>query len=189
MRVLSHHSYRLLVVGFLILSGLSDRFLVFSQEENNITDIDNNSNDTDFYTNTNTNSCFETTLEAGCSDPICRSYICENVDSFCCNRKWDEKCVEAAADQYAGACKNDWPEQTNDCFMIDKFGRPGCNDTNSDTCELLICDLRPECCTDSDDENCVALSLKKCDVPTPTNLCIVESYLPGCANDDNGMFL
>merc|ERR1719162_818925 len=105
--------YRCLIVfGFLLLSRLTDRFLVFSQEDNNITDIDNNFNDTDTdtgtNTNTNTNSCFETTFETGCSDPICESYICENVDRFCCNRKWDQKCVKAAADEYAGACQNDW---------------------------------------------------------------------------------
>jgi hypothetical protein len=185
-------------------------------ENNNITDIDTdtdtdvntpvnivntniNDTDTDTDTNTiivknnNTNNCFEVTPATspggGCTDSVCENYICENTDSFCCTREWDDNCIEHATEQAynnatadVGACLNEWPIQSNDCFTVDKFGRSGCTDTAEGSCELLICDLRPECCTGPYDQDCAELALKKCDLPTATNQCLVKSDLPGCDN-------
>jgi len=152
--------------------------------------------------NTAENTCFEAAFTPGCSDSVCEDQICENVDIFCCNRKWDDICVRAAIDEYADACQVGWPDQSNNCFEIDPFGRPGCdNDNRNETenenesinhagydhylCESIICSLRPECCDLSYDEKCVELALKKCDLPDPRNSCIAVSGLPGCLEGNN----
>lgn len=157
------------------------------------TDTDTNT-DTIIVKNNNTNNCFEVTPSTssggGCTDSICENSICENIDSFCCTGKWDDNCIKHATEQASGSdggvCLNDWPIQSNDCFTVDKFGRSGCTDTDTDntegSCELLVCDSRPECCTGPYDQDCVELALKKCDLPTATNQCLVKSDLPGCDN-------
>ena len=144
------------------------------------------------------NTCFEIVPTPGCSDPVCERYVCDK-DSFCCERKWDKNCVEVATEVYASACQVGWPDQHNDCFEIDPFGRPGCNNINADKiddgydhagCENLVCMLRPECCEFSYDETCKELALKECPLPEPKNSCIAESRLPGCLDESiNGVCL
>ena len=163
------------------------------------TNINDTDTDTDADTNTsivkndNTNHCFEvtpvTSSGGGCTDSVCENYICENIDRYCCTVEWDINCINYATEQAynnaaadVGACLNDWPIQSNDCFTVDKFGRSGCTDTAEGSCELLVCDLRPECCTGPYDQDCAELALKKCDLPTATNQCLVKSDLPGCDN-------
>lgn len=155
-------------------------------------------------TNTAANTCFEVSSTPGCSDSACEDFICEKVDTFCCGRTWDDTCVRAAT-EYADICEIGWPDQSNDCFEIDPFGRPGCqndngngnenedmNDTGYDhaLCESIVCLLRPECCDLAYDEKCVELALKKCDLPEPRNSCLSESRLPGCVDKSkDGMCL
>ena len=141
--------------------------------------------------NTADNSCFEAASTPGCSDFECEEYVCENFDGFCCAKRWDDTCVRGAIENKE-VCQVDWPDQSNDCFQMDNFGRPGCDNDeiedggyNHALCESIVCTLRPECCSSSYDEKCIELALEKCDLPRPENACISESRLPGCRNEFN----
>ncbi len=134
------------------------------------------------------NSCFESASTPGCSDFECEEYICDNFDDFCCDKRWDDKCVRGAIEN-KDVCRIGWPDQSNDCFQMDSLGRPGCDNqgnSNHTLCESMVCILRPECCNVSYDEKCVELALKKCELPDPTNSCISESRLPGCLDEFHG---
>ena len=143
------------------------------------------------------NSCFETASKPGCSDTACQEYICKNHDAFCCAKRWDGTCVQEAI-RKKDVCQVGWPDQWNDCFKIDPFGRPGCDNNNTQgsgnydhaLCESQVCTLRPECCTSSYDEKCVELALKHCVLPEPRNSCLSTSRLPGCKDEfSNGKCL
>ena len=112
-----------------------------------------------------------------CADQVCADLVCTE-DDFCCERRWDKSCVEAA---YANLdiCTNGWPDQSNSCFETDPFQRPGCSDT---ICQILVCDNNPECCSTSYNDSCVNVALNVCELPTPLNSCFGTSPTPGCNN-------
>jgi hypothetical protein len=104
--------------------------------------------------------------------------VCE-TDDFCCRRQWDGSCVKTAMENL-DRCTQDWPVQVNTCFEVDPFERPKCGDS---VCQSIVCSLRPECCSDSYDEECVSLALRHCTLPEPENYCFQSSGVPGCTDD------
>lgn len=103
-------------------------------------------------------------------------------DPFCCNRVWDNSCIQKAIENL-DICELGYPNQVNDCFTKEPFQRPGCSRNNA--CQAEICDnWRPECCTENWDQACVDLALAQCDLPPPRNSCFVQSHTPGCVQEE-----
>ena len=105
-----------------------------------------------------------------CDDPFCCNLVCQ-TDPFCCNFIWDGLCEDKAVALCAceeTVCPN--PDHT--CFAI---GTPGCNDA---VCCQTVCNVRPECCLASWDQNCVNLAQTLCG--TPAGNCCESHNTPGC---------
>jgi hypothetical protein len=126
-----------------------------------------------------TNSCFETSQEPGCSDPVCQESVCE-FEGDCCTDRWGGTCVQTAIYEKLRSCPNDWPTQHNSCFEKDAFGRSNC--TGDPECQAIVCRERPRCCEQSYDDGCVEFAINACELPHhPDNTCYETSYsLPGC---------
>jgi hypothetical protein len=127
---------------------------------------------------TATNSCFETSKDAGCSDSSCQSAVCDTISSDCCEVRWDGPCVQVALDNL-DFCNEDWPDQSNTCFEAEPFARGGCADA---TCQALVCEQDSSCCEVSFTAACVTLATQVCDTSNEfrQNSCFASSVLGGC---------
>jgi hypothetical protein len=43
-------------------------------------------------------------LVDGCDNPGCVDFVCNNVDPYCCNTKWDSTCVSEAENACGFTC-------------------------------------------------------------------------------------
>jgi hypothetical protein len=98
--------------------------------------------------------------QRGCSFPVCEEWVCDQFDS-CCEIGWTDTCVETAL-RNATLCFFVPPTRENNCFTTDPFHRPGCAD---ETCEAVVCELAPTCCTTSYGQSCIDLAVVECNLP------------------------
>jgi hypothetical protein len=131
------------------------------------------------------NTCLTASNQRGCSFPACEEWVCDQFDS-CCEIAWTDTCVETAL-RNATLCFFVPPPRENNCFTSDPFLRPGCAD---ETCESVVCELAPTCCTTSYGPSCIDLAVIECNLPSSSaedgeGSCFERSRDggPGCPDD------
>ncbi len=110
-------------------------------------------------------SCCSVHVESnGCTNLQCCNAVCL-IDSFCCDIRWDDFCVEEAFDNPACPCAKECGDQcAGDCCSA-HLG-PNCRDAD---CCNLVCPLDPVCCETIWDLFCAqsarALCVNECEPP------------------------
>jgi hypothetical protein len=89
----------------------------------------------------------------GCDDTTCETAVCAE-DSFCCDSQWDETCAEIAG----SVCSVCIDPALPDCCSA-TTGTPGCE---SPSCESIVCDLEPICCSNPWDADCAGFATAWC---------------------------
>jgi hypothetical protein len=107
--------------------------------------------DTEF---SSSNSCCETSDEAGCNDGAVLSCLCA-IDPVCCTGSYDDVCVQEAIAECSAQCEQ--PEPTSTC--CEAAPEAGCLDEAVEAC---VCDIDPTCCTSTFDQNCANLAKGQC---------------------------
>lgn len=113
-------------------------------------------------------SCHAVHPNPGCDDTACCMMVSQ-VDPYCCTNDWDSICVQWAgllcpagssatsSMSVLGTCGRYSP---NDCFTpVPPGGPPGCNDPS---CCSKVCAVKPECCTNEWDSECVDIAWLRC---------------------------
>ena len=85
----------------------------------------------------------------GCGNLACCNAVCA-ADTYCCDIRWDETCVEAAFNSDACPCTMPCGDQCGGDCCAAHLG-PNCRDAS---CCTLVCALDPVCCETIWDEIC-----------------------------------
>jgi hypothetical protein len=113
----------------------------------------------------------------GCGDPLVEACVCD-VDPYCCEREWDNVCVDLMIDVGCLSCDSSTQLVPNTCCA--PTGEPGCPEAAVSEC---VCAIDPFCCDVLWDETCVALvEANECGMCQPAPCC-APSTMPGCAAD------
>jgi hypothetical protein len=107
----------------------------------------------------NTSSCFIVHPLPYCNDPACCVTTC-TVEPFCCDVTWDATCVEVAEFLCGEGETGCGTNAAESCY--EPHDSAYCNDP---VCCALVCEQRPECCTEGWDADCVALAEAICTPP------------------------
>lgn len=120
------------------------------------------------------NSCFETSVDPGCTDGLCLNAVCDS-NPGCCQDRYTESCVNFAR-QVGILCPP--PEAEQSCFETSTVG--GCNHLG---CQEAVCEQKPSCCNQDIvgewKSSCVTLVWSSC-LPRATNPCTETSAFGGC---------
>ena len=107
----------------------------------------------------------------GCCGCACETCVCD-MDSYCCETKWDSQCVDK--------CKND----CDGCGSVD-----GCQTSNSAgcddcSCEACVCAMDAYCCTVKWDDACTQECVNDCGGECV--LCVPDCAGKECGDDGCG---
>lgn len=97
-------------------------------------------------------SCCEVHATPGCDDFQCEQKVC-GFDAFCCDKTWDQTCVNEAIQLCPQLCG----PQGSDCCFEHAFA--GCDDF---ACQEEVCDQDPFCCDVTWDLTCADLAEDVC---------------------------
>ncbi len=109
-------------------------------------------------------SCFIQSPQPGCEDGRCCNYICENLDPFCCEVRWDAVCavqaLYAPPDEDGPQCLAPPAGGIRDSCLT-PHPTPGCNDP---ICSAQVCGTEgfEYCCENRWDAACVAVAESTC---------------------------
>jgi hypothetical protein len=112
-------------------------------------------------------NCYEPHNSPGCDQTACCSLVCLE-DPYCCTNMWDQECTTQAI-EICASCEN---PSNGSCDAPHKT--PFCNDSD---CCFAVCEIEPNCCKASWDQQCVDIAEKICP-PECGGKC------PGDFNDD-----
>lgn len=121
-------------------------------------------------------SCWIPSYTPGCSDPACCTAICQNIDPYCCEARWDAVCAREAS----FICTPDFTVTIGREGCLQSHASPGC--ANAD-CSRAVCSVDPSCCTVEWDQGCVLVAVAVCPAPEScpgTGDCFSQHSSPGC---------
>lgn len=121
-------------------------------------------------------SCWIPNYTRGCSDGACCTAICQDIDPYCCEARWDAVCAR---------------EATFICVptFVVTIGREGCLTAHASAgcanadCNRSVCSVDPSCCTTAWDQGCVLVATAVCSAPEScpaTGDCFEAHATPGC---------
>jgi hypothetical protein len=113
---------------------------------------------------------------SGCSQQACCEKICEFIDPYCCETRWDSVCAYQADE----LCTATFPTQIGREGCLDAHESPGCA---SAQCMRTVCSVSPRCCTDAWDQECATRAAGICVSPgsCPSDGdCFAAHQNPGC---------
>jgi hypothetical protein len=87
--------------------------------------------------------------EPGCEDMATQTCVCE-LDPYCCEKAWDEACVNTALLSDCSSCPMAMKPEIADCCAANMVG--GCTDADVQDC---VCAVDPYCCLQAWDQMCV----------------------------------
>jgi hypothetical protein len=90
----------------------------------------------------------------GCSDPTCKTCVCD-LDAACCTEEWDDTCVSEANNECAVSCTC---EVAGSCCE-EHFDTLGCDDTR---CQDCVCAFDSTCCSSGYDGTCADIAATNC---------------------------
>jgi hypothetical protein len=114
----------------------------------------------------------------GCSTAACCSLICENIDPYCCDIRWDAIC----AYQANFVCVPTFPTQIGRESCLVTHAAPGCAVPE---CMRAVCSVDPSCCTDEWDQRCVQIASGVCPLAASCPAdgdCFTGHANPGCSD-------
>lgn len=119
-------------------------------------------------------TCLQAHDEPGCSDPYCCELVC-TIRIDCCDIAWDETCAIIALN----ACSGCGLSTAGPCMI--PHAEPFCDYA---PCCDAVCQILPDCCTDSWDASCVSTAESACCGMATSGSCFEITGSPFCNDPD-----